>query len=259
MTEKELRNKPIKWFEKYDGASKGSTKHEEILKIFNNSGLCSRYKMTLKDPHCATTVSAMFIATGLTKIFPCVECSCSRMIEKAKAAGIWQEKDNYVPKVGDVIMYDWDDNGSGDDTGAPEHTGMVKSVGKDSMVINEGNMANGSFGHRTIKLNGRFIRGFITPKYSSLATKESSKTIKTLETKGYKKGDKTRGVLAVKELLLIAKKLKIIKGGVDENSSFGNGTKNAANEFLKSKGYNQNGIIGSKFIKLLCKEINKKI
>ena len=40
-------------------------------------------------------------------------------IEKAQAMGIWQENDAYVPQIGDIIMYDWDDNGNGDNTGWP--------------------------------------------------------------------------------------------------------------------------------------------
>lgn len=67
--------------------------------------------MTVNDAWCATSVSAAFIAVGLSNIFPCVECSCENMINLAISAGIWVENDAYVPDVGDVILYDWDDNG----------------------------------------------------------------------------------------------------------------------------------------------------
>ncbi len=72
-------------------------------------------------------------------------------------------------------------------------------------------------------------------------------------------GDNTIGSLALKEMLLIAKKLGINKYGVDENGIFGNGTLNAVNYLLGKWGYRQNGIAGEKFIKRLAKEIWKKM
>ena len=50
------------------------------------------------------------------------------MIAKAKTAGIWAENDGYVPKTGDIIMYDWDDKGTSDCTGVADHVGFVVSV-----------------------------------------------------------------------------------------------------------------------------------
>ena len=91
--------------------------------------------MTVNDAWCATAVSAAFIACGLTSIFPCVECSCNNMITKAKNAGIWIENDAYIPKVGDVILYDWQDNGVGDNMGSADHVGIVYSVSGNSFVV----------------------------------------------------------------------------------------------------------------------------
>jgi len=257
MTENELRQKVVKGIIVYNGAKKGSTKHKEILSIFNKSGLCKRYVMTVNDAWCATTASAAYIKSGLAgdgkgKIFPCVECSCGRMIEKAKTAGIWVEKDNYIPKPADLVMYDWDDNGSGDCTGAPEHVGIVVSVANNTIRVFEGNKDN-ACGYRNIAVNSRYIRGFITPKFSSIATKPKP----VLETKGYKKGDSTRGVLALKELLLIARKKKIITSNLDETKTFGSGTEKAVNELLKKWGYKQTGIAGTKFIKKLKDKLSK--
>ena len=45
-----------------------------------------------------------------------------------KAAGRWQENDAFVPQVGDVIFYDWQDSGVGDNMGAVDHVGLVVSV-----------------------------------------------------------------------------------------------------------------------------------
>ena len=259
MTEKELRNKVVNGIIVYLGAKQGSLWHKEILKIFNDSGLCSRYKMTVNDPWCATTASAAYIKAGLAgqgkgKIFPCVECSCSRMIQLAKDAGIWQEKDDYMPKVADLILYDWDDNGVGDNTGAPEHVGIVAAVDGSVIKVFEGNKDN-ACGYRTLTVNGRYIRGYITPEFSANADKEPDG--KVLDSTGLKKGDKSLGVLAVKQLLFIARKKGIVSATFDNNASFGNGSENAVNQVLNKLGYKQTGVAGENFIKKLGELVKK--
>ena len=176
MTENELRAKVANYMVPYIGISMGSAKHLEILNVFNNSGLCSRYKMTKYDAYCATAASAAFIANGLAgkqgsgSLFECVECGCSRMINHAKNQGIWVESDSHKPNVGDLIMYVWSDSGSGDNKNAPDHVGVVKSVSGNTFKVIEGNMSGGTVGYRTMTVNGRYIRGFITPNYAKFAT-----------------------------------------------------------------------------------------
>ena len=80
-----------------------------------------------------------------------------------------------------------------------------------------------------------------------------------LDKTGYKKGDCTIGVLSLKELLLLAKKMGINKYGMDKNKWFGDGTLNAVNYILSQWGYKQNGIAGQNFIKKLHTEIEKKV
>ena len=163
------RQKPVDYLKQYVGIKEGSTAHKAILAVFNNSGLCTRYKMTVNDAWCATGVSAAFIATGLSGIFPCVECSCENMINLAKKVGIWVENDAYVPSTGDVVLYDWDDNGVGDCTGWSDHVGIVVSVSGSTIRVIECNISD-SVGYRNLSVNGRYIRGFITPKFSSAAS-----------------------------------------------------------------------------------------
>ena len=184
MTEATLRSKIANWPVQYIGITEGSSKHLKILSIFNNSKLCTRYKMTKNDAWCATTVSAAFIDNGMAgapgsgKLFECVECGCGRMIELAQKQGIWVEKDNYVPKVGDVVMYDWGDDGKGDNVGYPEHVGIVISCNGTTFKVIEGNI-NNSVGYRTMSVNGKYIRGFIAPKYSKFTDKDTVVTEKT--------------------------------------------------------------------------------
>lgn len=178
MSENEIRKKVATWLVKYLGISEGSKQHKEILGFLNNNGF-KRYKMTESDAWCATAVSAAFIALGLTDVFPCIECSCYYMVEGAKKVGIWVEDDAYTPKIGDVVLYAWKDNGVGDCGLVPDHVGIVYAVnGKDITVI-EGNYHD-SVSYRQIQVNGRYIRGYITPKYHTIATVVNSKSESTV-------------------------------------------------------------------------------
>lgn len=80
---------------------------------------------------------------------------------------------------------------------------------------------------------------------------------KNLDTTGYKKGDKGNGVLALKYLLMLAKKKGMHNIDLDKNDIFGAGTQKAVNNILKNHSYSQNGIAGKKFIDLIGNELLK--
>ena len=89
-------------------------------------------------------------------------------------------------------------------------------------------------------------------------TKSETNTTKekpVLDKSGFKKGDKSDGVLALKEILIIAKAKGLHNHNVDENGTFGNGTSKAVNALLKKWGYKETGIAGTKFIKKLTSAI----
>jgi hypothetical protein len=138
---------------------------KQIIDIYN-SGRGKAPKMDYKKAWCATFISALAIKLGYTDIIP-VECSCGRMIELAKKMGIWQEKDSYVPKIADIVMYDWQDSGKGDDTGWPDHTGVVVDISNNRMKVIEGNKSN-AVSTRSISVNSKYLRGYITPKYDDM-------------------------------------------------------------------------------------------
>lgn len=189
MTEKQLRQKYIDGLVDWLGCKEKDGSHKKIIDLYNTQKpLPAGYKLKYTDYWCAGTVSAGAIKANLADIFP-MECSCSRMIEKAIKMGIWVENDAYTPKVGDLILYDWEDSGKGDNTGNPDHVGAIVSVSGKTMKVIEGNN-NNSVAYRTLEVNGKYIRGFITPKYSSKATAETSKTTTTNKsTLKFKVGD----------------------------------------------------------------------
>ena len=168
-----VRDKVVSNFSNWVGATTGSDIHKKIIDIYNShTPLPRNYKVKLTDAWCAATVSAVWIKTGIAPITP-IECSCSRMIALAKKSNIWVENDKFIPKPADAILYDWDDKtnyATTDNTGEPEHVGIVKAVLDNNIIVLEGNMKGGIVGTRTVKLNGRYIRGFITPNYDKITT-----------------------------------------------------------------------------------------
>ena len=159
MTEKELRAKVVSIAEKYLGCKESNGSHRKIIDLYNSHKPLARgYRVKYTDAWCATFVSAVFIEAGLTEIAP-TECGCGAMINLYKKIGRWEENDAYVPSPGDVIMYDWQDNGVGDNTGAADHVGIVVSVSGNSIKVIEGNMSD-AVGHRTLRVNGKYIRGY---------------------------------------------------------------------------------------------------
>lgn len=148
------------------GAEQGSAMHQHILSIYNTQKNLPRgYKMRINDAWCAATVSAAALSVGYEDIIPC-ECSCTKMIEKLKALDSWIENDAFVPSPGDLIFYDWEDDGKGDCIGQPNHVGVVISVEDNRINVIEGNKGTpGRVAYRNVSVGSRYIRGFGVPMY----------------------------------------------------------------------------------------------
>lgn len=148
------------------GCNEADGTHKQIIDVYNNHKPLARgYAVKYTDAWCATFVSACAIKCGYTDIIP-TECGCSPMIQLFKNLGEWVEDDAYVPKSGDVIFYDWQDSGSGDNTGVPDHVGIVESISGSTITVIEGNK-NNAVARRTIQVNGKYIRGYGVPKYDT--------------------------------------------------------------------------------------------
>lgn len=172
MTEQQLRKQVVSIMEGWLGCKESNGTHKKIIDTYNaHKPLARGYKVKYTDEWCATAVSAAFISAKLTDIAP-TECSCSKMTALYKAKGRWQENDGYKPQIGDIIMYDWQDSGSGDNQGNPDHVGIVASVSGNTIKVIEGNKGE-AVAYRSLSVNGKYIRGYCLPNYASKATTSS--------------------------------------------------------------------------------------
>lgn len=160
-------SKVIELAESWVGKNEKDGSYKEIIDIYNSyTGKFPRgIKMQYDWSWCACTWSALAIKLGYTNIMP-IEISCGELIKAAQKMGCWIENDGHIPKIGDAVLYDWQDSGKGDNVGWTDHVGLVSFVSKESgyFVVIEGNYSD-SVKKRTVSINGRYIRGFISPKY----------------------------------------------------------------------------------------------
>ncbi len=148
------------------GCKESDGSHKKIIDVYNyHKPLARSYKVKYTDAWCATFVSACAIKTGMTDIIP-TECGCGEMVRLFQKLGEWDENDARVPNPGDIIFYDWQDSGSGDNTGNPDHVGIVEKVSGSTITVIEGNYSD-SVKRRTLRVNGRYIRGYGVPKYEN--------------------------------------------------------------------------------------------
>lgn len=154
MTEKEIRSKVVEIAKGWLGCKESDGSHKKIIDTYNACKPLPRsYAVKYTDAWCATFASAVGIKAELTDIIP-RECSCNQFIQLAKNMGIWVENDTYTPSAGDMILYDWDDNGVGDNTGSADHIGIVVSVSGGVIKVIEGNKSN-AVGYRELAVNGK--------------------------------------------------------------------------------------------------------
>lgn len=233
------RSKIVALAQSWVGLNEADGSHKTIIDIYNSHRPLARgYKLKHTDSWCSGTISALAIACGATDIIP-TEVGCEKHIALFKKLGIWVEDDSFVPLPGDIMFYDWDDNGKGDNKGHSDHVGIVEKVSGDTITVIEGNYSN-SVKRRTLKVNGKYIRGYGVPKYDA---ETKSKEVCTVEIKVLKKGAKGESVKAM-QILLIGYGFSCGKSGAD--GSFGSATDNALRAFQKAKGLSVDGSCGPK-------------
>ena len=173
----------------YKGKTMDSEEHREIIDMFN-AHMPDGYRMSYTDYHCAAAVSAWAYMAGIGDLVPC-SCNCGVMISKAKSMGIWKEDESVTPERGWILVYDWDDGANyakTDNKNSPDHVGVVVSVKAGKITVMEGNKGSSRvYGFRELEVNGRYIRGYIAPKFDNGA---KAKAVKKTEVIGYIKINK---------------------------------------------------------------------
>lgn len=166
MSEQAIRQRVVEEAQKYLGVVEGTIEHKKIVDIYNSQRKLPRgYRLQYDDAWCAAFMTFIGIQLGISDII-LPECGCAPMIELYKAIGRWEERDDYVPQPGDLVMYDWDGK-SGENTGSPDHVGMVVSVKGKTIRVIEGNYQN-KVQYRDICVEYVKTRGFCLPDYASL-------------------------------------------------------------------------------------------
>lgn len=173
MTEQQLREKVVNAAIGFYGCKESDGSHKRVIDFYNaNPPLARGYKMSYTDAWCACFVSVAALTAGVIDIMP-KEVGCGKMIELYQKIGRWQENDTHTPQPGDVIFYDWEDSGAGDNAGASDHVGLVVSVSGGTIKVIEGNMSN-AVGYRNLAVNGKYIRGYGLPDFASKANGAST-------------------------------------------------------------------------------------
>ena len=177
MNERELRTKYVSTAQQYLGCKESDGSHKKIIDLYNTQKPLPRgYKLKYTDDWCAGFVTAVGIKAGLSDII-LPECSCGEMVALYQKAGRWKEDDNYKPTMGDIIMYDWQDTGTGDNKGWPRHVGIVTDVTNNVISVIEGNKGD-AVAYRTLSVGGKYIRGYCLPDYGKMAQSDARAVVK---------------------------------------------------------------------------------
>lgn len=217
------------------GWSEANGKHKLIVNIYNSFLPHPRgYKVTYTDAWCATFVSACAIKIGYMDIIP-IECGCHDMIALAQKMGIWVEDDAYRPLPGDIIMYDWQDSGVGDNQGNPDHVGIVELVSGSTITVIEGNYQD-AVTRRYIKVDARNIRGYIVPQFDEEEPEQSPTVYGPVSM--IRKGSKGDAVKALQV------GLNTWGCDLETDGDFGELTRAALVSFQKTQGIEADGISG---------------
>lgn len=139
----------------YLGTRQGDKRHKEIIDTYNQIRPLPRgYRMKYTDSWCMAFVS--FLEYRCNVVNPIYECSCYYALQGFKQAKQTVKKSDVM--VGDIIYYDWGNNGTID------HTGIITAVNSDTYDVIEGNYSK-QVKIRKISKKSKEIEGFARVSY----------------------------------------------------------------------------------------------
>lgn len=151
----------------YLGCNEDDGSFKKIIDLYNTIvPLPVGYKLQYSDEWCDGFVSAVAWQAGAYELIG-AECGVERHVDIFKEKGIWCEDGSIVPDVGNIIVFNWDDETQPND-GDSDHIGYVETVENGQIVCIEGNMRE-RVGRRYIEIGWGYIRGFAQPKYSGVS------------------------------------------------------------------------------------------
>lgn len=157
----------VKVAQSYIGTKQGDKKHKDLVKKYNAvKPLPVGYPVKIADDWCAVFVTVLGDLTNNAKYIG-RECGVHRFVQIFKQKGIW--KGLKKPKLGDIIVFDWKNNGWMD------HIGFVEKIVGNTVTTIEGNTSK-SVARRTYNWNDWRIAGYARPKYPT-TTSNQLKTI----------------------------------------------------------------------------------
>ena len=119
----------------------------------------SWYGFTSRVEWCAVFISwiadqAGYIESNVIPKF----ANCEAGVNWFKAVGEWQNS-SYVPSVGDIIFFDWEQDGK------VNHVGIVEKVENGIIYTVEGNSNDDMCREKQYEINSKYIYGYGTPAY----------------------------------------------------------------------------------------------
>lgn len=146
-------------FKSWNGLKEGPEVDKKIInpwsKKTGRKGVKSK-----TTPWCAIATASCLIQIGVKKLS--TSAGCTQQLKWYKAKKRFRKRGS-VPKVGDLVFYNFKDSSTSKST----HTGMVTSVNykkKGYIYVIEGNKSN-KVGYRHISYKSKNIVGFGVPYY----------------------------------------------------------------------------------------------
>ena len=160
---------------------------------------------------------------------------CPTLVNYYKTMGQWSK----TPRVGALVFYDWNNNGT------PEHVGIVESINGSNIVAIEGNTAvgNDANGGQVMRRtrNASCILGYAYPYEEGTKDAGGGEKKVTVSLRTLQNGNTGENVKALQILLN-----GLGYGCGTADGAFGAKTLAAVKKFQKAKGLTADGIVGAK-------------